>query len=174
VSSRCAPACAITRILLVAANQSAMQAFRQVTAPAAGPTAMPTGIRLRVIDFDTEPGLPQACARNIEPSSKAPDGRRNRPRSDDEQRRLDGRAPDHEQRKFAAGQSIEHIGLQLDGRRRRPVLIGMVLLVAGIVTTQAIRHSRCRDSVKLSSPEDAPVSCPRDPIRSSVVLGGPG
>jgi hypothetical protein len=62
------------------------------------------------------------------------------PLSEDEQRRLDEmeRALQRDDPKFAAGQSIERIWLRRMVAAGSAVLIGMVLLVAGIITTQAI------------------------------------
>ena len=62
------------------------------------------------------------------------------PLSEDEQRRLDEmeRALLRDDPKFAAGQSIERIWLRRTVAAGATVLTGMVLLVAGIVTTQAI------------------------------------
>ena len=62
------------------------------------------------------------------------------PLSEDEQRRLDEmeRALRRDDPKFAAGQSIERIWLRRTVAAGATALTGMVLLVAGIVTTQAI------------------------------------
>ena len=62
------------------------------------------------------------------------------PLSEDEQRRLDEmeRALRRDDSKFAAGQSIERIWLRRTVAAGATVLTGMVLLVAGIITTQAI------------------------------------
>jgi hypothetical protein len=62
------------------------------------------------------------------------------PLSEDEQRRLDEmeRALRRDDPKFAAGQYIERIWLRRTVAAGATALTGMVLLVAGIVTTQAI------------------------------------
>jgi hypothetical protein len=62
------------------------------------------------------------------------------PLSEDEQRRLDEmeRALQRDDPKFAAGQSIERIWLRRTVAAGAAVLIGMALLFAGIVTTQAM------------------------------------
>ena len=62
------------------------------------------------------------------------------PLSEDEQRRLDEmeHALRRDDPKFAAGQSIERIWLRRTVAAGATALTGMVLLVAGIVTTQAI------------------------------------
>jgi len=62
------------------------------------------------------------------------------PLSEDEQRRLDEleRALQRDDPRFAAGQSIERIWLRRTVAAGAAVLTGMVLLVAGIITTQAI------------------------------------
>ncbi len=62
------------------------------------------------------------------------------PISDDEQRRLDEMERDlqRDDPNFAAGQSIERIWLRRMVAAGAAILIGMVLLVAGIITTQAI------------------------------------
>jgi len=63
------------------------------------------------------------------------------PLSEDEQRRLDEmeRALRRDDPKFAAGQSIEHIWLRRTVAAGATALTGIVLLVAGIITTQAIQ-----------------------------------
>ena len=62
------------------------------------------------------------------------------PLSEDEQRRLDEmeRALRRDDPKFAAGQYIERIWLRRTVAAGATALTGMVLLVAGIITTQAI------------------------------------
>jgi hypothetical protein len=62
------------------------------------------------------------------------------PISDDEQRRLDEMERDlqRDDPNFATGQSIERIWLRRMVAAGAAILIGMVLLVAGIITTQAI------------------------------------
>lgn len=62
------------------------------------------------------------------------------PISEDEQRRLDEMERDlqRDDPNFAAGQSIERIWLRRMVAAGAAILIGMVLLVAGIITTQAI------------------------------------
>ena len=62
------------------------------------------------------------------------------PLSEDEQRRLDEmeRALRRDDPKFAAGQYIERIWLRRTVAAGATALTGMVLLVPGIVTTQAI------------------------------------
>jgi hypothetical protein len=62
------------------------------------------------------------------------------PISEDEQRRLDEMERDlqRDDPNFATGQSIERIWLRRMVAAGAAILIGMVLLVAGIITTQAI------------------------------------
>jgi uncharacterized membrane protein YphA (DoxX/SURF4 family) len=62
------------------------------------------------------------------------------PLSEDEQRRLDEieRALHREDPKFATGQSIERVWLRRTVAAGATVLIGMVLLVVGLITTQAV------------------------------------
>jgi hypothetical protein len=62
------------------------------------------------------------------------------PLSEDEQRRLDEieRALRREDPKFAAGHSIERIWQRRTVAAGATVLIGMVLLIVGLVTTQAV------------------------------------
>jgi len=62
------------------------------------------------------------------------------PLSEDEQRRLDEieRALHRDDPKFAAGQSIERLWQRRIVAAGAALLIGMVLLVVGIITTQAI------------------------------------
>jgi len=62
------------------------------------------------------------------------------PLSEDEQRRLDEieRALHRDDPKFAAGQSIERLWQRRIVAAGAAMLIGMVLLVVGIITTQAI------------------------------------
>jgi len=62
------------------------------------------------------------------------------PISEDEQRRLDEMERDlqRDDPNFATGQSIERIWLRRMVAAGAALLIGMVLLVAGIITTQAI------------------------------------
>jgi len=62
------------------------------------------------------------------------------PLSEDEQRRLDEieRALHHDDPKFAARQTIDRVWLRRTVAAATAVLIGMVLLVVGLITTQAV------------------------------------
>ena len=62
------------------------------------------------------------------------------PLSEDEQRRLDEieRALHHDDPKFAARQTIDRVWLRRTVAAAAAVLIGMVLLVVGLITTQAV------------------------------------
>ena len=62
------------------------------------------------------------------------------PLSEDEQRRLDEieRALHRDDPKFAAGQTIERLWLRRMVAAGAAVLIGVVLLIVGLITTQAV------------------------------------
>ena len=62
------------------------------------------------------------------------------PLSEDEQRRLDEieRALHQDDPRFAARQTIDRVWLQRTTAAAAAVLIGMVLLVVGLITTQAV------------------------------------